>query len=122
MYSYQTDNLFNYLTGNSLINSTINSFNKSNNTSKDNSSNLPLELSSSSKSTSSKRPIHSTLNSYHVYKRNQLNSFSFYKLQLVISILFSFLNDANCNSPPKIMPFHFNPMRVQEGDKALASK
>lgn len=49
---------------------------------------------------------------------NHLNMFN--KLLFTITLIFIFINDVNC-SAPKIMPFHFNPVKVQEGEKALAS-
>ena len=45
-----------------------------------------------------------------------------HSLLFIISSLLFIANGVDCNSAPKIMPFHFNPQQVQEGQKALASK
>lgn len=44
----------------------------------------------------------------------------FHSMLFIFSSLLLVAVDAS--SPPKIMPFHFNPQQVQEGQKALASK
>lgn len=123
--SYQVQNMtseknlmdrFDHLSGHSLprssIKSSIKSSTKSSSHSSENSYKNSYE-NSSNKSTIKSSMNLSSNHSYH----NSLNRLLFFA-----SLLLIFLDDVNCNSPPKIMPFHFNPTNVHEGDKALASK
>ena len=90
--------------------SSINSSNRSNRSNKSNS----FTRSNSSTASISSTTSNSSTKSYHHHMFN--------RLILIVSLLLIVLNDVQCNSPPKIMPFHFNPMKVQDGEKALASK
>lgn len=65
--------------------------------------------------------------SYHhenINRANQLNMFTFNRLLFFVILFLNLMNNVNCDSnlPPKIMPFQFNPIKVQEGEKAVASQ